>query len=135
MKLTRFEEVGILVTAEVAGANNTWITLSDIGKKHGISQAFLKKVTRLLRTSHILISREGIGGGYRLAKPPAEITVYDVFFALGTTKKDSMAASARICPLQPYCLPQKIRQQIEETFLTYCDNVTIDQFIKKGLYE
>jgi len=132
MKLTRQEEVSILIAAELALQDGKRLSLVDIGVSHGVSNAYLKKIIRLLKTAGIVDAKEGVGGGYVLTKRPAEISVFQILQAVGSTKDVSPLSGIRTCPLYPECLPQRIRQQIESTFLTYCGNVTLDQIIKKG---
>ncbi|MFH0749465.1 MAG: Rrf2 family transcriptional regulator [Candidatus Gottesmanbacteria bacterium] len=132
MKLTRQEELSILIAAELAVHDGQRLSLTDIGAAHGVSSAYLKKIIRRLKTFGLVESKEGVGGGYVLAKPAIDITVLEILQAVGSTNDASELRGARVCPLQPDCLPQRIRQQIETTFLTYCGNVTLDQVIKKG---
>lgn len=132
MKLTRQEELSILIAAELASQDGKRLSLLDIGQLHGISGAYLKKIIRMLKTGGIVTSKEGIGGGYILAKHPSEITILQLLQAAGSTSTLPKNAGVRTCPLLPDCLPQRIRQQIEQVFLTYCENVTLDQLVKKG---
>lgn len=132
MKLTRQEELSILIAAELGLHEGKRLSLLDIGKLHGVSSAYLKKIIRRLKTAGIVDSKEGIGGGYVLAKLPIEITILQILQAAGSTNDIPEEVGSKICPLQPDCLPQRIRQQIENVFLTYCENVTLDQLVKKG---
>ena len=132
MKLTRQEEISLLIAAELASQSGKRLSLFDIGELHGISSAYLKKIIRMLKTAGIVESKEGIGGGYILTKHPSEITVLQILQAAGATKEMVPNTAIRTCPLLPDCLPQRIRQQIENVFLTYCRNVTLDQLVKKG---
>ncbi|MFZ2025286.1 MAG: Rrf2 family transcriptional regulator [Microgenomates group bacterium] len=132
MKLTRQEELSILIAAELASQEGKRLSLFDISELHGVSSAYLKKIIRMLKTAGIVASKEGIGGGYILAKHPSEITVLQILQAAGSTSEIPQNTGVRTCPLFPDCLPQRIRQQIEHVFLTYCENVTLDQLVKKG---
>jgi len=132
MKLTRQEELSILIAVELASQEGKRLSLLDIGQLHGVSGAYLKKIIRMLKIAGIVASKEGIGGGYVLTKHPSEITVLQLLQAAGSTSKLQQNVGVRICPLLPDCLPQRIRQQIENVFLTYCENVTLDQLVKKG---
>jgi Rrf2 family protein len=53
-----------------------------IAEKHGIPTKFLVGVLTTLRTAGILASMRGKDGGFRLAKPAADISVADVMRAL-----------------------------------------------------
>jgi Rrf2 family protein len=53
-----------------------------LAEQQHIPPRFLEGILRQLRQSGIVASRRGADGGYRLAKPPEEIFVADVFRAL-----------------------------------------------------
>lgn len=48
--------------------------IQDIARRQGIPQRYLEQVLLALKRAGFLHSRRGSSGGYRLAKPPAEIT-------------------------------------------------------------
>ena len=50
----------------------------DICKAQDITPAFLTKILRPLIKDGIVGSQRGVGGGFYLAKPPAEITLLDI---------------------------------------------------------
>ena len=130
MKLTRGEEVAILLVSTIASHSDARVSLSDISLEHGVSILFLKKIARRLRQASLIASKEGVGGGYILAKEPSSISVLDILQAVGLGDKELISSETlRICPLAPNCMPQKIRHFISNAFSTYCSNITVDQFI------
>lgn len=134
MKLTRQEEIAILLVSSIGSRIGARVPLSDIASEHGVSLLFLKKIARSLRQAGIIDSKEGSGGGYTLAKKPSAISVLDILHAVGGEDAELVSSSknsSRICPLQPNCMPQKIRHFISDAFSTYCSNVSVDQLIKK----
>ncbi|MDP2700451.1 MAG: Rrf2 family transcriptional regulator [Candidatus Rokubacteria bacterium] len=48
--------------------------IQDIARRQGIPQRYLEQVLLGLKRAGFLHSRRGSAGGYRLAKPPAQIT-------------------------------------------------------------
>ena len=54
----------------------------DLADFQGISPAYLAKLFATLKRAGLVVALEGAGGGYRLARPPTEITVLDVVIAL-----------------------------------------------------
>lgn len=58
------------------------VTSEHIATEQDIPAKFLEGILRELRHANIVISRRGPDGGYRLARPPQEITVADVVRAL-----------------------------------------------------
>lgn len=49
-----------------------------IAAAHGIPAGFLVQILLQLKTAGLVVSTRGAAGGYRLARPPAEISVWDV---------------------------------------------------------
>ncbi len=133
MKLTRQEEVAILIVSSIGDRASRRVPLSDISHEHGVSLLFLKKIARSLRIAGIIDSKEGVGGGYTLAKDPADISVLDILEAVGSGDKELISPdTSHMCPLLPNCMPQKIRHFISNAFSTYCSNVSVDQIIKRS---
>lgn len=54
----------------------------DLAEFQGLSQSYVAKLFTQLEKAGIVVSAEGLGGGYRLARPAARITVLDVADAL-----------------------------------------------------
>jgi Rrf2 family protein len=133
MKFTRQEEIALLFVSELAKHRESFISLSDVAQKHGVSPLFLKNIARMLRKEGIVTSKEGLNGGYILKKDPSEISALQVIEAVGGVSKDvGILKSNFTCPLHRSCMPQKIRHLISDAFARYLSDVTIDQFIKGG---
>lgn len=77
-------------------------TLAGITK---VPPGYLPKILQTLRKAGLVISKRGLGGGFTLAKPPAEMTVLEVVNAVDPIKRidrcplgvDSHVAG--LCPL------------------------------------
>ncbi len=54
------------------------VPIGDIAKARDISPQFLEGLFATLRRGGILQSQRGVKGGYRFARPPAEVTVLEV---------------------------------------------------------
>jgi Rrf2 family protein len=50
-----------------------------IAEQEGIPKKFLEQILLELKRAKLVNSRQGVGGGYYLVKPPAEISVADVY--------------------------------------------------------
>ena len=64
----------------------TYASSFDLAELQGVSPAFVAKLFARLKRAGLVESLEGVGGGYRLARPAAEISVLDVVTALEGTK-------------------------------------------------
>lgn len=61
------------------------VTLGDISKRQDISLPYLEQLFVKLRRAKLVESARGPGGGYRLAKPAADIRIVDVLGAVDET--------------------------------------------------
>lgn len=58
--------------------SNSFLSVSSIAKGNKISAKFLSQIAQELKHAGILKSREGVRGGYTLAKKPDEINLLDI---------------------------------------------------------
>lgn len=58
------------------------VALGTIGARQGLSVRYLEQLFCQLRQAGLVASARGPGGGYRLARPPAQISVADVVAAV-----------------------------------------------------
>ncbi|HYR38598.1 MAG TPA: Rrf2 family transcriptional regulator [Methylomirabilota bacterium] len=73
--------------------------IQDIAKRQSIPQRYLEQVLLGLKRAGFLHSRRGSSGGYRLAKPPAQITVGAVLRAVeGPSGVGGAGRSGRAMP-------------------------------------
>lgn len=59
----------------------TLVPIQDVARRQAIPQRYLEQVLLLLKRAGFLGSKRGSSGGYRLARPPEQITVGDVLRA------------------------------------------------------
>jgi Rrf2 family protein len=79
MKVSAQEEYGLRCLLQLArlGAGES-LTLSQIAKREGISQANAGKVLWLLSRTGLVASNRGTKGGYRLARPASDIHLSEI---------------------------------------------------------
>lgn len=84
MKLSAQEEYGLRCLLQMAShGDEASLSIPEISRAEGLSVPNVAKLMRLLRMSGYVMSVRGQSGGYRLAKPPAEIVVGAVLESLG----------------------------------------------------
>jgi Rrf2 family protein len=83
MKLTRASSYALHALVHMAGQKkNDPVASHLIAQARGIPDRFLLKVLKPLVTAQVLQSVKGPNGGYRLARPPSEITMLEVLEAV-----------------------------------------------------
>jgi len=75
MRLTKFTDYALRVLLLAASRPGRNVTIEETAARFAISAAHLKKVVRLLSNEGVLQATRGKTGGFRLARPPAEINL------------------------------------------------------------
>jgi Rrf2 family protein len=83
MRLSDGVEWGVHVCVLLAGLpEDAALPAAKLAEYHGVPAAYLAKHLQALAGAGVLRTVKGARGGYRLARPPAEITVLDVVEAI-----------------------------------------------------
>ncbi len=83
MKITTRTEYGIRVLVTLARvANEECQALSEIARREKLPHAYLEQIIGDLRRADLVSATRGKSGGYRLARPAAEISMTEVLRAL-----------------------------------------------------
>jgi Rrf2 family iron-sulfur cluster assembly transcriptional regulator len=86
MKLSTKGRYAMVALADIAlQTGDGLVTLGDISRRQDISLPYLEQLFVKLRRAGLVESVRGPGGGYRLAKPAADIRVVDVLSAVDET--------------------------------------------------
>jgi Rrf2 family protein len=84
MHISARTEYACVAVLELASSYSTGepVQLRRIAAAHGIPSRFLVQILLQLKNAGIVTSTRGAGGGYRLARSPLELTVWDVMQAI-----------------------------------------------------
>jgi Rrf2 family protein len=84
MKISTRTEYGIrvLVTLARLGEDDACLSLTAIAKRERLPHAYLEQLVGDLRRAGLVTATRGQAGGYRLARPAAEIAMTDAVRAL-----------------------------------------------------
>ncbi len=80
MKLTTKSEYSILSLIYIARhqGDEVYIKIEDICKSYAIPRKYLEQLLLALKNSGFIKTRRGSSGGYRLGKPPHNITLAEI---------------------------------------------------------
>lgn len=84
MRLTSKGRYAVMALADLAAhtGEGRAVPLADIAERQQISLSYLEQLFARLRQAGIVAGMRGPGGGYRLARPAAEVRVADVILAV-----------------------------------------------------
>jgi Rrf2 family protein len=84
MQLLASEEYGLRCLLQVSrSAGGAPVSISSIADAEGLSPEYTAKLMRELRLGGLVESVRGADGGYRLARPPEDISVWSALQVLG----------------------------------------------------
>lgn len=90
----------------------------DICKAQDITPAFLTKILQPLIKDGIVKSQRGVGGGFYLAKPPAEITLLDIIKSQeGPVYLNQCLIEKGSCEREIFCPTHGAWAEIREEFM------------------
>ncbi len=134
MKLSTKGRYAVMAMADLArmGAEDP-VTLSDIASRQEISLSYLEQLFAKLRRAGLVKSVRGPGGGYRLARTPAETRVADIMMAVeepvDVTRcrhavRGCMTAGAR-------CITHDLWDELGRQIQLFLTGVSLDDVIRQ----
>ncbi|MGQ9524801.1 MAG: RrF2 family transcriptional regulator [Armatimonadota bacterium] len=130
MKISAKEEYGLRCMLQLAsrGGASHVVTVREIAEHEGLSTAYVGKLLWILSRAGLTESVRGVEGGYRLSRPPEEISLGDIVRALSDSPDQSRfcfdPAGASVscvhtanCTLQPLWgrIMRSVQQVLDET--------------------
>ena len=134
MTLSKFSRYALFAALEMARAGDEPVTVGQVAGPHGIPPTALAKVFQQLVRAGIAVGTRGIGGGYRLARPRADITVLDVvsvFTPFGPPGRDLLDAHGRPRAATPHAGPlQRLFDEVDEVTRATLASVTLETLVR-----
>jgi Rrf2 family nitric oxide-sensitive transcriptional repressor len=127
MRLTQFTDFGLRALMRLAGEPQRSFSTGDIATEFAISRNHLTKVIRDLADAGFVQTQRGAGGGFRLARPPEEITLGQVVRSLEQQQAlvECFREDGGCCVLTPRCRLKGKLAQAREAFLRELDETTL----------
>jgi Rrf2 family cysteine metabolism transcriptional repressor len=137
MKLSKKSEYGLRALLELTVAHGkSSLQRQDIAARQHIPFEFLEQILLALKRAGLLSSRRGIKGGYRLIKPPKDITLGQVIRILdgplapiGCVSKTAYQKCGD-CPYadQARCPVQQVMGTVRDAIAGILDNYSLADF-------
>ncbi len=81
IQLQKRDDCALIVMRELALQRGDYVATHTIASQYDLSHALVKQAMLVLKKHHLVESREGSGGGYRLAKDPTKISFGDILMS------------------------------------------------------
>ena len=128
MKFSTRDRYALRLMVELANRPNDLIPLKDISDKQRISLKYLEQIVTPLAKAGLLKSVRGKGGGYMMAKDPAEVRAGDILRAVeGELTAIPCLASSVDCPHRSQCHTLDFWSGLNDLINKYVDGITLEQ--------
>ena len=96
VRLSTRGRYAVMAMADLAGyGGGSPRALADIAQRQVISLSYLEQIFAQLRRNDLVKSVRGPGGGYLLARPPAETAIADIMMAVNEPAREPRPVAAR----------------------------------------
>ncbi|MFH0813893.1 MAG: Rrf2 family transcriptional regulator [Pseudomonadota bacterium] len=109
------------------------LPLTDIAKNEGISKNYLIQLMGPLKRSGLVRVVRGKQGGFVLARPPSEITLGDILYAVeGDMSLIDCVKESRVCYRSSECVSRETWLELSNLINNYLQSTTLADILKKG---
>jgi len=135
MKINAIDEYGLRILIRLAKENAPeGLSISQLSELEGLSQAYIAKLTRLLKFGGLINSTRGHKGGYILALNPEDITVSNALRVLGGDLFDSSFCQGhsgvnKFCTNSVDCTVRSLWKMVQKNMDNLLNQVTLSDLI------
>lgn len=130
LRLTKVADYGIVLLTHMAGgAARQSFNSRDLSELSQISQAMVSKILKVLAREGILESHRGAKGGYRLARPPENISVAAIVTALDgpIAVTECSGDEPCTCDIETLCPTRESWRRINQAVRDALENVKLSE--------
>ena len=103
-----------------------WLRVGAIAQQIKVPQNYLGKMLQSFVVAGLVVSQKGLGGGFRLAKDPKEISLFDVVEPIENVDVWSgCALGLKKCSDKNPCAVHFKWKTVKEQYLSFLKNTTI----------
>jgi len=135
MKLSTRVRYGMRALVELALAYPQGaVSLGEVARTQRVSLKYLEHIIGALRVAGIVRSVRGLGGGYELARPPAEIRLIEIYEILeGPCAPVPCVDAPDTCPMSPLCATRDTWGELKEAIRGVLARKTLEDLARGKL--
>jgi len=113
------------------------VPIQTISGQQNIPKRFLEQILNDLKSAGIVQSKRGVAGGYRLAKPPEQITLATVIRHIEGALAPVSCASENFyercsCPDESRCAIRSVMKEVREAVVKIVEQVTVAELCQRA---
>lgn len=130
MRLTTKGRFAVTAMVDLALHDGTGpVTLAEISSRQKISLSYLEQLFGKLRRRALVESVRGPGGGYHLAKQPAQISVAEIIVAVDEPIDATQCGGKENCRDEQKCLTHDLWATLNARIFDYLESVSLRQLV------
>jgi Rrf2 family protein len=113
------------------------VRIEAISKQQNIPKRFLEQILNDLKSAGMVQSRRGVAGGYRLAKPPDQISLAAIVRHVEGALAPVSCVSERFyekcsCPDESRCAIRAVMKEVREAVVKVAERVTLAEMCERS---
>src|SRR5690554_2480499 len=136
MKLSTKGRYGVRAMFDLAmHAGEGAIALKSVAQREQISEKYLEHLFASLKKAGLIHSVRGAQGGYRLARPAAEITLGDIIRVLegpvAPTECVVKGSASETCDRSAECVMHQVWGRLSDEINAILDSITLEEIVEE----
>ena len=112
------------------------VPIRAISKQQNIPKRFLEQILNDLKSAGLVRSKRGVTGGYRLARPPQQISLASVIRHIEGALAPVSCVSERFyekcsCPDESRCAIRSVMKEVREAVVKIVEKVTVAELCER----
>jgi FeS assembly SUF system regulator len=133
LRISKMTDYATVILARLALAPQRQFTAAQLAEQTHLAQPTVSKVLKLLLRRGLLHSTRGLHGGYRLARPAAEITAAQILDALeGPVALIECARHVHHCSIESTCGVGRAWQRVSVALRRVLEEITLVELAGLG---
>jgi Rrf2 family transcriptional regulator, cysteine metabolism repressor len=106
------------------------VSIQAISRQQNIPKRFLEQILNDLKSAGIVESKRGVAGGYRLRKPPQQVTLADIIRHIEGPLAPVSCVSESFyekcsCPDESRCAIRNVMKEVRAAIVNLMENTTL----------
>jgi Rrf2 family protein len=130
--ITKHTDYAVRALISLSLDKDTYLSSREMAETEGIPYQFLRRILQQLTKSGLVESKEGTGGGMKLAIDPSEIRIIDIIKIFqGEIELSECMFRKMICANRATCALRREIKRIENLVKTEFEQLTIGTLMEK----
>ena len=130
MKLTLRGEYALRALLVLALHDKSIVRIQTISQQQNIPKRFLEQILHDLKSAGVVDSKRGVSGGYRLARPPEDISLATVIRHIEGALAPVSCVSERFyekcsCPDEARCAIRSVMKEVRDALVGIMEKLTV----------